>query len=54
MRTTRRRANAAGGTALLAVLWLTAALSAIAFTVASTVRAETERTATDIEALRAG
>ncbi len=28
------------GTALLAVLWLTAALSAIAFSVADTVRAE--------------
>ena len=42
------------GTALLAVLWLSAALSAIAFTVASTVRAETECTATDVDALRAG
>ncbi len=42
------------GAALLAVLWLSAALSAIAFTVASTVRAETERTATDIDSLRAG
>ncbi len=41
------------GTALLAVLWLSAALSAIAFTVASTVRAETERTTTDVDALRA-
>src|SRR5271155_1824303 len=37
--TQRRR-----GSALLAVLWLTAALSAIAFSVASMVRAETERT----------
>jgi len=35
------------------VLWLSAALSAIAFTVASTVRGETERTATEIDALRA-
>jgi general secretion pathway protein K len=40
------------GSALLAVLWLTAALSAIAFTVASTVRSETERTSTDIDAVR--
>ena len=42
------------GTALLAVLWLSAALSAIAFTIASTVRAETERTTTDVDSLRAG
>ena len=40
------------GTALLAVLWLTAALSAIAFTVANTVRAETERTSTELDGLR--
>ena len=42
------------GAALLAVLWLSAALSAIAFTVATSVRAETERTTTDVDALRAG
>ena len=41
------------GSALLAVLWLAAALSAIAFSVASTVRAETERTSTEVDALRA-
>jgi general secretion pathway protein K len=41
------------GSALLAVLWLTAALSAIAFSVASTVRAETERTSTGVDSLRA-
>ena len=40
------------GSALLAVLWLTAALSAIAFTVANTVRTETERTGTDVDALK--
>jgi len=40
------------GSALLAVLWLTAALSAIAFTVASTVRSETERSSTEIDAVR--
>jgi general secretion pathway protein K len=47
--TPRKRA----GSALLMVLWLSAALSAIAFTVASTVRAETERTSTSIDSLRA-
>jgi len=41
------------GSALLAVLWLTAALSAIAFTVASTVRAEAERTSTSVDSLKA-
>ena len=40
------------GGALLAVLWLSAALSAIAFSVANTVRTETERTATSSEGLR--
>jgi general secretion pathway protein K len=41
------------GSALLAVLWLAAALSAIAFSVANTVRAETERTSTEVDGLRA-
>ena len=41
------------GAALLAVLWLTAALSAIAFTVANTVRSETERSSTDSEGMKA-
>jgi len=41
------------GSALLAVLWLMAALSAIAFTVANTVRAETERTSTSVDSVRA-
>jgi general secretion pathway protein K len=40
------------GGALLAVLWLSAALSAIALSVANTVRTETERTATSSEGLR--
>ena len=44
--------NGRGG-ALLAVLWLSAALSAIAFSVASTVRSETERAGGDSEGLRA-
>jgi general secretion pathway protein K len=41
------------GSALLMVLWLSAALSAIAFTVANTVRSETERTSTSIDSVRA-
>ncbi len=47
------RRGAERGSALLAVLWLAAALSAIAFTVASTVRAETERASTEVDGLRA-
>lgn len=41
------------GSALLAVLWLSAALSAIAFSVAARVRSETERTITSEEDVRA-
>lgn len=41
------------GSALLAVLWLAAALSAIAFALANTVRGETERTSTEVDAMRA-
>lgn len=41
------------GGALLAVLWLSAALSAIAFAVAMTVRGEIGRTETAVEGLRA-
>jgi general secretion pathway protein K len=40
------------GGALLAVLWLSAALSAIAFSLANTVRGEVERTSTAIDGLR--
>jgi general secretion pathway protein K len=40
------------GGALLAVLWLSMGLSAIVFTVATTVRGETERTATSLEDVR--
>jgi general secretion pathway protein K len=50
---TSRNKNRRGG-ALLAVLWLSAALSAIAFSVASTVRVETERASTLSEGIRAG
>ncbi len=45
--------NNTKGTALLAVLWLVAALSAIAFSVAGTVRSEAERAITQQESLRA-
>jgi general secretion pathway protein K len=41
------------GAALLAVLWLSAALSAIAFTLANTVRGEVERSSTDADGLKA-
>ncbi|MEO7142515.1 MAG: type II secretion system protein GspK [Bryobacteraceae bacterium] len=43
----------ARGSALLAVLWLSAALSAIAFSVATSVRGETERASTASDGLRA-
>jgi len=41
-----------GGSALLTVLWLSAALSAIAFSLASSVRGETERTAAALDGVR--
>ena len=41
------------GSALLAVLWLSAALAAIAFSVSTTVRAETDRVSTAADGLRA-
>jgi general secretion pathway protein K len=41
------------GSALLTVLWISAALSAVVFSLASTVRGETERVSTDFEGLRA-
>src|SRR5579863_8907023 len=40
------------GGALLAVLWLAAALAAIAFSLANTVRGEVERTSTAVDGLR--
>lgn len=49
----RPRARIDAGAALLTVLWLVAALSAIAFSVATTVRTETERTATHVEQAKA-
>lgn len=50
---TQARFHNARGTALLAVLWLTAALSAIAFSIADTVRSETERAITTQESTKA-
>src|SRR5580765_2784978 len=40
------------GSALLAVMWLSLALSAIAFSVASTVHGETERVSTAVDGIR--
>ncbi len=40
------------GGAMLAVLWLSAALAAIAFSLAASVRGETERTATAVDSVR--
>jgi len=51
--TPRRSRKAEKGGALLIVLWLSAALASIAFTVAHSVRSETERVSTDTESLRA-
>ncbi|MBZ5726972.1 MAG: general secretion pathway protein GspK [Acidobacteriia bacterium] len=45
-------ASSQRGSALLAVLWLSAALAAIAFSLATTVRGETERTSTELDGLR--
>jgi general secretion pathway protein K len=47
-----RRRKSERGAALLAVLWLSAILTAIAFSVATTVRGETERTGTFSEGVR--
>jgi general secretion pathway protein K len=47
------RRNPRRGGALLAVLWLSAGLSAIAFSIASTVRAETDRVSSTGDGLRA-
>ena len=50
MRISRRRER---GSALLTVLWLSAALAAIGMSVASTVRSETERTETNVDDTKA-
>jgi general secretion pathway protein K len=41
------------GSALLSVLWLSAALAAVAFTLSTTVRSETDRASTALDGLRA-
>lgn len=46
------RTKSAQGTALLAVLWLSAALATIAISLADTVRGEAERSATAVDGLR--
>jgi len=50
---TSRRVAARKGSALLMVLWLTAALSALGLAVANDVRSETERTETHVDDSRA-
>ena len=47
------RMRSSRGSALLMVLWLTAALSAVGLAVASNVRAETQRTETNVDDARA-
>jgi general secretion pathway protein K len=47
------RRAARRGAALLAVLWMSAALAAIAFSLAATVRSETSRASTNADGLRA-
>src|SRR5690242_13428898 len=47
------RARYRRGSALLTVLWISAALAAVGFALANTVRGETERTSTTVDELRA-
>ncbi len=53
MRTSRLVTGNDRGSALLAVLWVSAALAAIAFSLSNTVLGETQRTSTDVDGLRA-
>ena len=48
-----RTTNSRRGGALLAVMWLSAALAAIAFSIATSVHGETERTSTSVDEVRA-
>ena len=48
----RARVSNQEGSALLAVLWLVAGLSAIAFSLATTVRGEADRTSTAVDGIR--
>ena len=50
----RRPKRSSRGSGLLAVLWLSAALAAIAFSLSVTVRGEIERTSTEVDGLRCG
>jgi general secretion pathway protein K len=52
LETTGKQDSGCAGGALLAVLWLSAALAAIVFSLAHTVRGETERTTTALDSLR--
>lgn len=52
-RAVRTNRGTSRGVALLAVLWLAAGLSAIALTIANTVRGETERSSTEADGLKA-
>src|ERR1017187_8902384 len=49
-----RNMRSTRGSGLLAVLWLSAALAAIAFSLSVTVRGEIERTSTEVDGLRCG
>jgi general secretion pathway protein K len=53
LRKTETGARSRRGSALLAVLWLSAALAAIAFSLASMVKGESERASTAVDGLRA-
>ena len=48
----RKGAIARRGSALLTVLWISAALAAVAFSLANTVRGETDRTSTELDEIR--
>ena len=49
---TERLGGTRRGSALLMVLWISAALAAVAFSLANTVRGETDRTSTEIDEIR--
>jgi len=53
MRTRNSGGHSRRGSALLAVLWVSAALAAIAFSLSNTVLGETQRTSTSVDGLRA-
>jgi general secretion pathway protein K len=47
-----RKATGTRGSALLMVLWISAALAAVGFSLANTVRGETDRTSTELDEVR--